>query len=124
MGNCTSSKLDQKTLKYCAENSHFTRKEIKNLHKRFVTVTENGTLTKDQFVEIYNIKGGAVDGESIANHIFRAFDLDDNVVIGKHCHKSINPILWRNDNFPNRMHRYFLLLPYTRYFATLIKPLL
>ena len=90
MGNACGSdnnktSLDPETLKFCQENTHFNRKEIKYMHDKFLKESQDGNLTKEQFLSIYRGKLKSDDGgdaENIAGHLFRAFDLDNDSTIG------------------------------------------
>ena len=53
------------------------------MHKKFMKESPDGKLTKAQFMNLYNMKGAKGDAESIAGHLFRAFDLNNNFAIGK-----------------------------------------
>ena len=44
--------------------------------------SHGGNLTKKQFVKLFTAEGTKGNAESIAGHLFRAFDLDESYAIG------------------------------------------
>ena len=44
----------------------------------------DGSLSKDQFVNLYKLKGARDNADIIASHLFRAFDLDNSYSVGEY----------------------------------------
>jgi len=76
--NSASDKIPKDQLDYCLENTRYTKKELKQIYKRFCKFVLDGQMTKDQFVEIYLNCSNSENISVIAEHIFRTCDVDAN----------------------------------------------
>ena len=94
MGNVNKTPpIEEGTLNYLEENTHFKKKEIKHIYKKFMKESPDGNLTKGQFVNLYRINGTRENAELIASHLFRAFDLNNSYAIGK-CFRNTSFVIF------------------------------
>ncbi|KAH8858825.1 Neuronal calcium sensor 2 [Schistosoma japonicum] len=80
MGNFVGprKKLSREDLTFLKENTHFTKRQIKQWYNGFIRDCPSGQLSKKKFIEVYS--GFFPDGnaEKFCTHVFRTFDKDNS----------------------------------------------
>jgi len=70
--------LDEKDITLLLENTSFTREQILEWHKGFISDCPTGQLTKKKFIDIYKQFYPSGRAEKFCEHVFRTFDSDCN----------------------------------------------
>lgn len=73
-----TSKLSKDDLTSLKQSTYFDRREIQQWHKGFLRDCPNGSLTREDFVKIYQQFFPFGAPEDFANHLFTVFDHDNN----------------------------------------------
>lgn len=76
-----ASKLSKDDLASLRQSTYFDRREIQQWHKGFLRDCPSGYLTRDDFVRIYQQFFPFGSPEDFANHLFTAFDKNNNGAI-------------------------------------------
>ena len=75
MGNKTGSEMQSTSerISDIIENTHFKKREVKKHLKQFGAVSSTGSLTRAQFVTLYNTISSCYNANLLAEHMFRVF---------------------------------------------------
>ena len=73
--------LTTERIENLAMNSHFKKRQIKKYHNQFMKVATTGSLTRAQFVTLYNTISDCYNADLLAEHMFRVFATKNNYSI-------------------------------------------
>ena len=73
-----TNSVSKKDLKFLLANTAYNRKTIKCYYKGFQKDSPSGKLSVEEFTEIYRGFFPFGNGDAFCEHVFRAFDSDDN----------------------------------------------
>ena len=79
----TSSKLSPEEMDDLTRNTHFNEKELTKWYKGFIKDFPGGYLDKEEFVTLYSRFYKSGNARRFAEHVFRAFDINNDDKIGK-----------------------------------------
>ena len=71
----------EKHLQEIIKKSHFKKHEAMKIHKEFNKISSTGSVTRAQFVSLYNTVSTCYNSELLAEHMFRVFATQNNYTI-------------------------------------------
>ena len=78
-GRCERPELTEKELSYITLHTNFTRKQIEDFHRRFYTFYPRGSVTLDQFADLYaNELQHLRNAQPLIERLFHQIDTDRN----------------------------------------------
>ena len=73
--------LSGENLEFLKSYTSYDEDTIKEMHKSFIIDCPTGQLTPDKFIDLYKMFVWRGNAEQYCEHVFRAFDTDQNGVI-------------------------------------------
>ena len=73
--------LSGENLEFLKAYTRYDEATIKEFHKSFMEDCPTGQLTRDKFIDLYKMLIWTRNAEQYCEHVFRAFDIDQNGVI-------------------------------------------
>ena len=78
-----NSKIPPDELNQLLNATYFNAKEVKRRYSGFLIDCPNGTLNREQFIDLYVSFYASTDAKKFAEHVFRTFDNNGDGKIGK-----------------------------------------
>jgi len=70
--------LPQKDIEFLKRHTHYSETAIREWYKNFRQDCPNGTLSREKFVDMYNLFFHSENAEMFCDHVFRTFDTDQS----------------------------------------------
>lgn len=83
--NGSKTRIPPEELSELLQITHFDQKELKKWYLGFIKDCPDGTLDKNQFIDLYSSFYASGNARKFASHVFRTFDVNADGKIGKCC---------------------------------------